>query len=87
MVVVLNSDLSQDKRKKLLETIKNWLGDLKISKEESWGQKALAYPIKHEQIGYFHWMTLESEKGISTDFEKRLLSQDSVIRHLLVRRK
>jgi len=84
LVLVLNSSLTSEKRKKLIETIKGWLKEAKITKEEDWGQKALAYPIKREKIGFYHLFSFEANT-IPTDTEKRILSQDQVLRHLLVR--
>ncbi len=87
LVVVLKPTLQQDKRKKLLDTIKTWLKDLSIVKEAEWGQKVLAYPIKKELSGYFAVYTLETEQSLPSDFEKRLISNEDILRHLVVRRK
>lgn len=87
LVVVMNPSLTEPARKKLLETVKALLGDVKVAKEEDWGSKALKYRIKKELTGHFYDLHLETEKAISTDFEKRLMLQDDVLRHLLVRTK
>lgn len=87
LVLVLKSSLSEDERKKLLETIKGWLKDVTVAKEEDWGQKPLAYKIKREVAGVYHLMHLESEKGVATDFEKKLLENDNILRFLLLRKK
>lgn len=86
LVVILRNTLSEDKRKKLIELIKSWLKEAKITKENAWGQKTLAYSIKREKTGFYHFMSFEGE-NIPLDFEKRLLGQEDVIRHLLLRRK
>lgn len=86
LVLILRSSLSEKEREKLLETVKSWLKDVKIVKEESWGQKPLAYKIKRELSGHYHKLELEAET-IPTDFEKRLLLQENVLRHLLLRTK
>ncbi len=92
-VVVLRPSLKEADRKKALETIKAWLGDLKVVKEEDWGQKALAYAIKKEQAGYYYMWQLETasgaseEVGVPADFETRVLRDDNVLRHLLLRTK
>lgn len=87
LVVVLRPTLKEAERKKLLETIKDWLGKVKIAKENDWGQKALAYPIKKEDAGYYVMMHLTSEEGVAKDFETKLIRNDSIIRHLLLRTK
>lgn len=83
----MRSDLLADKRKELFETVKKWLDGVKVVKEEEWGQKTLAYPINRETTGYYVVYALESEKGVPQDFEKKLLAQEQILRHLLVRRK
>ena len=87
LVLVLKPSLSDTDRKKLLETVKGWLKDVTVAKEEEWGQKPLAYKIKKELAGIYHLMYLESEKGVAVDFEKRLQAHDSILRFLLLRKK
>jgi ribosomal protein S6 len=70
-----------------METVKSWMGDIKVKSEEEWGQKPLAYAIKHENAGVYTKMILEGEGAIPTDFETRLIRNDSVLRHLLLRTK
>ncbi|MCL5969980.1 MAG: 30S ribosomal protein S6 [Patescibacteria group bacterium] len=86
IVVIFRSSLTEVKRKKVLDSIKSWLKDLKITKEEVWGEKALSYPIKSEKSGHYLYWELEGE-SIPTDFERRLLTQEDVIRHLVIRKK
>ncbi len=93
-VVVLRPSLKEADRKKALELIKTWLGDLKIVKEEDWGQKALAYAIKKEEAGYYYMWQLEiapnasgEPESVPVDFETKVLRNDNVLRHLLLRTK
>lgn len=87
LVLVIKSSLSETDRTKLLDTIKGWLPEVKVTKEDAWGQKQLAYPIRKETTGYYQVFHLEGEKGVPADLEKRILSNEQVLRHLLVRRK
>lgn len=87
LVVVLKTSLSETQRKKLVETIKSWLGKANVVKEDSWGQKVFAYPIKKEESGFYYVFSVESETGLPTDLEKKILANDTVLRHLLVRKK
>lgn len=87
LVVVLRSSLSDSERKKLVDSVKGFLKDMKITKEEEWGQKPLAYPIKRENAGYYYAFSMETEKSIPTDFEQRLLRNEQVLRHLVIRTK
>lgn len=86
LVLVVKPSVKEAERKQLLELVKGWLGNIKITKEEDWGQKALAYPIKKEDAGhYFQWF-LEGET-FPTDFETKLIQNTSILRHLLLRTK
>ncbi len=86
LALVFRPSLTEEKRKKLLTTIKGMLKDAKIENELEWGQKALAYQIKHEKIGFYHILSLVTEI-IPSDFEKKLLVSEEILRHLLVRTK
>jgi small subunit ribosomal protein S6 len=87
LVMVSKTSLSDSERKKLMDQVKTWMGDLKVKSEDEWGQKPLAYPIKKENAGVYTKLTLEGEGAIPTDFETRLIRNDSVLRHLLLRTK
>lgn len=87
LVVVTRPSLSDAQQKKVLDTVKGYLKDVKVASEENWGQKPLAYKIKKELAGVYHLFKLETETSVPTDFEKRLINEDSIIRHLLVRTK
>ncbi|MDP3987701.1 MAG: 30S ribosomal protein S6 [Candidatus Levybacteria bacterium] len=84
LALVLRNSLPEDKRKKIIDTIKSWAKELKAAKEESIGEKNFSYPIKKEKSGFYYVLSLEGD-NISVDFEKRILMQDEVLRHLLVR--
>lgn len=86
LVVVVKPSVKEADRKKLLDQVKEWLGKIKITKEDDWGQKALAYPIKKEDAGYYYQLFLEGE-DLPKDFETRLFQNTSVLRHLLLRTK
>ena len=87
LTVVLRPSLKDAERKKLIETIKDWLKDFKITKEDDLGQKPLAYTIKKEDAGYYITFQFEGDAGLEKGFEQRLIRNEDVIRHLLLRTK
>ena len=87
LVVVFRPSLKEAESKKLLESIKSWLQETKINKEDDWGQKPLAYMIKKESAGHYYFWQLEAEAGVPADLEKRILENNNVLRHLLLRTK
>ncbi len=84
LVLVLKSTLSDSERKKFIESLKAWISSLKITRESEWGQKPLSYSIKKQASGFYVEFELEGE-NIPSDFEKKLLTSDNVLRHLLLR--
>jgi ribosomal protein S6 len=85
LVLVLNASLSDVARKKLLETVKSYIKDVKIAKEEEWGQKPLSFSIKRQASGFYLNLMLEAKDTFPLDFEKKLMAQDDILRHLLLR--
>lgn len=86
LTVILKS-LKDADRKKVLETIKAYLKDFKVTKEDDLGQKPLAYTIKKQDAGYYIMWQFEGEVGLEKGFEQKLLRNEDIIRHLLLRTK
>jgi len=86
VALVLRSATTSTQKDKLLETVKKWLGEAKVEKVEEWGKKKLSYPIKKENEGYYIILSVESEKGVQGDFEKRLIMEETILRHLVLRK-
>lgn len=85
LVLVLKSGLSEAEKKKVIENVKSYLSGLKISKEEELGVKQLSYEIKKQKEGLYINLALEGE-NIPMDFEKKLLTSDNILRHLVLRK-
>jgi ribosomal protein S6 len=86
LALVVRPSLTDTQRKKIVESVKAWLKDLKFIKEDEWGQRVLSYPIKHETAGFYLVYQLEGET-FPKDFDKRVTNTDGILRHLLVRKK
>lgn len=86
VALVFRANTTGAAREKLLDGIKKWLGDAKVIKVDDWGKKQLAYPIKKEKEGSYFILSVESEEGIKGDFEKRILMEEAILRHLVLRK-
>jgi len=86
LVLVVRPTVKEADRNKLLEQVKGWLEAIKVTKEDDWGQKALAYPIKKEDAGHYYQWFLEGET-FPKGFETRLIQNNDILRHLLLRTK
>lgn len=86
LILITKTSLTEALRKKLVDGIKVLLKDLKVVKENEIGQKTLAYKINRETSGFYSDFALEGE-NVPADFEKKLLENDNILRHLLLRTK
>ncbi len=88
LTLVLKPSLDEKARKELLmEMKKKMLGDLgKVVKEDLWGERDLAYPIKKNAKGYYVHFEFETLPNVAKDLDKNLKVEEDIIRYLLIRR-
>ena len=68
-----------------LEKIKTELTKIgKITKEENWGKKSLAYPIQKETEAYYYWFVFGADPKKVSRLDNTLKLNDNIIRYLLV---
>ncbi|MDE2590787.1 MAG: 30S ribosomal protein S6 [Patescibacteria group bacterium] len=85
-LVVVLKPVDEKERKKALTSIKSLFGDMKVSSEKEWGSKALKYAINKELTGFYFDFELEGNL-LPADLEKKLFQMDTVLRHLIIRKK
>jgi small subunit ribosomal protein S6 len=88
LVLVLDPDLTSEKRKKLLKKIQDALagGNGKVVKKDEWGQKQLAYPIKHKVMGYYFFWEIKLPATAIEVVDEMLKSAEGLLRYLLIRK-
>lgn len=88
LTLVLKSDLDETKKKTLLDSmLKKITGeDGKVTKEDLWGAKDLAYPIKRQTKGYYAHFEIQTDPKNAKGIDKILKLEEDVIRYLLVRK-
>ena len=72
--------------KEELKNIKDLITALKgkVEKEEDWGEKTLAYPIKNKNAAHFFNYVVEIERSQVSEFKKRLNFNEKILRYLLL---
>ena len=87
MAVVLDPDLKEEEKEKLVEEIKREIEKMKgkVEKADSWGKKELAYPIKKAKEGVFFLFNLELPQEGPAEIGKKLRLKEKVLRYLLIR--
>ncbi len=88
LTLVLKPDLEDKARIALLDSVSKRLTgeDGKVEKEDLWGVKTLAYPIKKQTSGYFAHFEIQSDPKNAKGIDKSLRVEEDILRYLLIRR-
>ena len=86
LTLVLNATLEKTVLEKLLAKIKKLVTETggKIVKEEEWGKRVLAYPLKKQTEGLYYFWELSLEKKASPAIANKLQMEENVLRYLMV---
>lgn len=83
LTLVFKNDLNEKDRKELLDSVTKRFG--KLEKEELWGSRDLAYPIKHATKGFYAHYLFSAEPNTISPLDKAIKVEEDIIRYLLVR--
>jgi small subunit ribosomal protein S6 len=83
LTVVIRNDLDEKARGELLADIEKRFG--KLNKNDLWGVRDLAYPIKHQTKAFYSHYEFESEPDTISSLDKSLKLNEDIIRYLLIR--
>ena len=92
-IYILRGSLTEEQVKTEIENIKQYFKNVKISKNKEningqlgyLGLKRLAYTIRGEKTGYYYITHFEGTDRNATEIEKKLLSNDNVIKFITIR--
>ena len=79
--------MDEKERKTLLDSmVKKLTGeDGKVEKEDLWGSRDLAYPLKRQSKGYFAHYEISADPKNAKGLDKTLKLEEDILRYLLVR--
>lgn len=83
LTLVLKPDLDDGVRKELLESVVKKFE--KKVKEDLWGARDLAYPIKRQTKGWYAHYLFNAEPKDAVSIDKALKMEEDILRYLLVR--
>ncbi|MCL5784587.1 MAG: 30S ribosomal protein S6 [Patescibacteria group bacterium] len=88
LTLVIKPDLEEKDRKDLLDSlVKKLVGeDGKVEKEDLWGARSLAYPIKRQTSGYYAHYEVQADPKNAKILDKSLKMEEDILRYLLVRK-
>ena len=83
LTVLVKNDFDEKERKELFESIKKNFA--KLSKEDLWGSRDLAYPIKHNEKAFYAHFEFEGEPSKIPSLDKSLKLNEDILRYLLLK--
>jgi len=88
LVLILSSALEKAEQEKILGKIKKIIAEAggKVGEVTEWGKRELAYPVKKQNEGIYLFLNLEIEGKEAKKIGEKLKIEESVLRHLLVRK-
>ena len=86
-VFIITPVLSDEQTKDVIKKYKDLLKDkgAKITHEENWGMRKLAYPIQKKSTGFYYLMEFEADASVILPFETEFRRDERVIRFLTTR--
>lgn len=85
---VLAPNLSEEDTEKTILQMAEIVGQRegRLVKQEKWGKRKLAYPIKKFNEGYYVFFLYEGKGDIPVELERRFKQSDAVLRYLTVKK-
>lgn len=84
LLVLFKSGLNKEAKDKLFKSFSALIGGTSNEKREELGERKLAYPIKRHPKGEYTVFNFEA-KSMPIDFSKRVMMNEDVLRHLLIK--
>jgi small subunit ribosomal protein S6 len=85
-VFILTPVLSEAQTKEAVDKFKKLIKKgAKLSHDESWGLKKLAYPIQKKSTGFYYLFEFEAEGDFLKNFEVELKRDEKVMRFLTIK--
>jgi len=87
LMFILKPEVSEEEQKAAGGKIKDLIraGKGEVIKEDAWGKRVLAYPIKHFSEGLYHLLHFKSTPAKVKELEKKLSLESEVLRFLLTK--
>jgi len=86
LVLLLTPSFSEDEAKEYVETFKaEKLKDSKVTFEDFWGKKTLAYTIKKENAAYYVVLHFTAFGNIISELDEDIRLTSKILRHLITR--
>ncbi len=84
---IVSPHLAEDEATKLIQQMAEVVAQKKgrFIKQDIWGKRKLAYPVKRQNEGVYVFFTYEGGGEIPQELERRFKQVDTIIRYLTVK--
>jgi small subunit ribosomal protein S6 len=85
--ILFHPELPEDRRKEFLSKIEGIVASFQgeILKQDDWGIRKLAYPIRKTSNAYYTFLIYTGRRGVVEEVERNIKIFDEVMRHLTSR--
>ncbi len=85
LLLAIAEDQSEDEQKKILSALTGMVEKAKgeVAQTDSWGKKALAFPIQKNKNAFYSLLSLKGEANLPKAVNDNLRIEDKVLRYLL----
>ena len=85
LMCILQPDLDETAFNGVLDKVKGWISDSggSVDKAEVWGRRKLASYVKKQREGQYVLLNLTLSPTATSDLERNLRFQESIMRHML----
>jgi len=86
ILFIVSNRFTEEEAKTSIERVGKLITDAngQITKNEYWGKKRLAYPIKHEAYGYYQLFEFDLERPNLAALDEKLRLDHEVVRFMVV---
>ena len=87
LTIVIPEDKDGKEAARIIKTVTDFAKKTKgeVNKQESWGAKHLAYPIKKLEVAQYEHFVLSLESSQQPVLDKTLRMDESILRYMFVR--
>lgn len=87
IMFIVKATMEEDQIKKVADDLQKLINNKpsKVIEFKEMGRKKLAYPIKKEVSGYYYVMTVEANHETISEFDRKVLINENVLRHLIIK--
>ena len=85
--ILFHPELPEDRRKEFITKIEGIIASFggEILKQDDWGIRKLAYPIRKTSNAYYTFLIYTGRRGVVEEVERNIKIFDDVMRHLTSR--